>query len=90
MTSAIHEHFIQIGPSVGFDPATREYYIVSNDDGEVLIRQTIEYCPICGEKFPRSLRSEWFDRLEEKDIDPLNDEVPAEFKTDEWWKNEGL
>ena len=58
--------------------------------------QCLFYCPWCSEKLPKSVRSKWFDILnEEYNIDDPDSEeqeklIPAEFKTDEWWKKRKL
>ena len=61
--------------------------------------QTLAYCPYCGMKLPNLLCNEngddpYSDALEEalgKDYcDITEDEIPEEFKTDEWWKKRGL
>lgn len=57
---------------------------------------SIDYCPWCAKKLPKSLTDEWFDILEkEYNLDNLWSKeqaklVPEEFKTDEWWKKRGL
>ena len=53
------------------------------------------FCPNCATEFPESLRTEWFDILEQEYglEDPTDDDkkkVPKEFLTDAWWKNRGL
>ena len=53
------------------------------------------YCPWCGTKLPESLSSKWMDVLRDEYgiTDPNFDEadkVPAEFRSDEWWKRRGL
>ncbi len=76
------------------------YYIWDEVDkkyGEYFMR----YCPFCGAKMPKILygidengNSPYSDALEEAlgkdfcDIKP--EEIPEEFKTDEWWKKRGL
>jgi hypothetical protein len=53
--------------------------------------QTMNYCPWCGHKLPEPLDEEWFNLLEEMGFDnPRQQEIPKEFKTDEWWKKRGL
>ena len=55
--------------------------------------QTFSFCPYCGLKLP-CLIHEYFDELEKAldkeycDITP--DEIPEEFKSDEWWRKRGL
>lgn len=62
-----------------------EYGIIIHDGGASFSQ--INFCPYCGTKFPESKRDLWFDTLEEKGIDPWEDEIPTEFKTDKWYKN---
>jgi Domain of unknown function (DUF6980) len=57
----------------------------------------MNYCYLCGKKFPFDLNDEWERILrEEYNIDdPYNDKeqikrIPAEFQTEEWWKKRGL
>lgn len=56
----------------------------------------IDYCPFCGLKLPSSLVQEYMNILEkEYGIENPYDEVvmenvPEEFKSDEWWKKRGL
>ena len=60
-----------------------------------------QYCPFCGAKLPKDRQAidgtgprPYIDALEEAvgkefcDIKP--EEIPEEFKTDEWWKKRGL
>jgi hypothetical protein len=55
--------------------------------------QSIRFCPWCGIKLPTDLTNELstilLDQLKLDDIfdDPR---MPAEFKTDEWWKKRNL
>lgn len=46
--------------------------------------QQLYYCPWCGDKLPPSRRGEWFDELEAKGIDPMNEGYPEEYKTAAW------
>ena len=59
------------------------------------------YCPFCGAQLPKDRKAinrdgsdPYGDALEEavgKDYcDISEDEIPEEFKTDEWWKKRGL
>ena len=55
--------------------------------------QCIDFCPWCATRLPDGLRKEWFEALEAVGVeDPLfePDKIPAEFKTDEWWKKRSL
>lgn len=56
-------------------------------------QQVILFCPWCGKKLPGSLRSKYFNVLEnEYNInDPFdNDLIPEDFFDDTWWKKRGL
>lgn len=74
-------------------PMAREYGMSLNHSSAV---QLLFYCPWCGKKLPESLRDKYFDLLEnEYHVEPEFDiqqdpNVPAEFKSDEWWKKRGL
>lgn len=76
-----------------YDPIKREYRLPLKglDAADVLY-----YCPWCGKELPRSLRDEYFEILEKEygldnyDIDDNPEQIPEEFKSDEWWKNRGL
>lgn len=48
------------------------------------IQQRIYFCPWCGERLPESQRDNWFDELESMGIDPMNDEIPIEYQSEEW------
>ena len=54
----------------------------------------LNYCPFCGKKLLANLYYEYEEYLEKavgKDFcDITEDEIPEEFKTDEWWKKRGL
>lgn len=53
-------------------------------------RQVMAYCPHCGSKLP-DYNDEFFSEAEKivgKDGDL--DELPEEFRTDEWWKKRGI
>lgn len=57
--------------------------------------QLIDYCPWCGNLLPKSLMKEWSKTLRNEYAieDPAfadPQEIPEEFKTDEWWKKRGL
>lgn len=63
-----------------------EYGIIIHDGGEAI--SLIEFCPYCGTKLPESKRDLWFDTLENMGIDPWEEEVPNEFKSDAWYKKD--
>lgn len=64
----------------------RTYGIPIHDGGSSYIR--IHFCPWCGEKFPPSLRDTRLDRLEALGFEPFEDDIPEEYKTDEWWRSD--
>jgi hypothetical protein len=48
--------------------------------------QLVNYCPWCGTKLIDELSDRWFQELEKLGFDePFDQEIPEEFKTDEWW-----
>lgn len=57
-------------------------------------QRMLNFCPFCGTKLPDNLYNKYPDELEKavgKDFcDITEDEIPEEFKTDEWWKKRGL
>lgn len=62
-----------------------EYGIIIHDGGESSIQ--IKHCPWCGKKLPESKRDLWFDEIEKIGItDPKDENIPAKFQSDEWWK----
>ncbi|MBM4026788.1 MAG: hypothetical protein FJ280_15490 [Planctomycetes bacterium] len=68
-----------------YDLKFDEYGIIVHDGGESYV--TIDFCPFCGSKLPQSKRDLWFERLEALGIDPWDpDARPAEFQTDEWYR----
>ena len=79
--------------NIGYDARFREYYIFFKPKCGAS-KQTVSYCPWCGQKLPESLRDEWFDimRNEYKLDDPCDDKrrIPREFRSDKWWKKRGL
>jgi uncharacterized protein DUF6980 len=75
---------------IGFNPKFREYGLKCQDEGSTAW-QIIRFCPWCGSRLPKGLRDQWFDVLEQLGIeDPWEQEVPEEFKTEEWWIERGL
>ena len=62
-----------------------EYGLLIHDGGESYVR--IKFCPWCGKQFPESKRIQWFEALEALGIEePLSEEIPPEFKSDQWWR----
>ena len=79
MLNAIRDSDIQIC----FNAKFREFSIPINDGGSS--RLSIRYCPWCSKALPKSLRDEWFDELEMRNIDPEIDTIPAEFQDETWY-----
>lgn len=63
-----------------------------------MIHEPINYCPWCGCTLPKSLRQKFIKTVNEatsiqaKKITKIitKKNLPAEFKTQEWWKKRGL
>jgi len=72
---------------VVFIPKFREVGMEILDGGDSLVLFT--FCPWCGSTLPKSLRDEWFDELERRNIDPFGTSVPNEFLGAEWYNNDG-
>ena len=62
-----------------------EYGISIQDGGSS--RLTLNFCPWCGTKLPKSERDRWFDELEAAGIDPHVDEIPAIYLDGTWLKS---
>jgi hypothetical protein len=63
-----------------------EYGIIIHDGGTSY--NLIHFCPWCGTKLPPSKRNLWFEELELLGFDdPLEQDIPKEYVTDEWYKN---
>jgi hypothetical protein len=69
---------------IHYDPRHDEYGIVLRQDPLTVKTQKIDFCPWSGDRLPQSQRSRWFDELEAKGIDPMNDEIPEEYQSDAW------
>lgn len=79
---------------IKYNDIFREYYIKIYKRANII---TMAFCPWCGSKFPESLRDKFFDLLEsEYEIDAdIGDyksrpDIPAEFRSDEWWRKRDL
>ena len=69
---------------VFYDKVFNEYGIIVHDGGGSV--REISFCPWCGAKLPASRRDLWFDTLEEMGFDdPLEQDIPPEFNSDEWY-----
>lgn len=77
----IYEHRI-----MRYNEVFDEYGIVLTEDDVSFL--SIKYCPWCGKRLPPSRREEWFEKLELLGFDaPLFcEDIPPEFKSDEWRK----
>ena len=83
-----------------YSPMYREYAIPllykARTKGKITALQGIMYCPWCNTKLSDSVRDKWFEVLEKEYNfdDPYDREqeklIPADFKTDEWWKKRNL
>ena len=71
-----------------YSPVYDEYGIIIHDGGSSYMQ--INFCPFCGHMFPTSKREAYFDILENGLKINSEDEIPEEFKTDEWWRKRGL
>ncbi|MFT9498003.1 DUF6980 family protein [Anaerosolibacter sp.] len=70
-----------------FNDKFDEYGIIFHDGGPSY--STISFCPWCGSELPESKRDLWFDTLEELGFDdPVEQEIPEEFKSDSWYRNQ--
>lgn len=68
---------------LSYNPRFDEYGLIVHDGGRSVI--SIAHCPWCGHTVPESKRERWFDELQARGIDPLVDDVPPEYRSDEWW-----
>lgn len=84
-----------------YDGRVREWslYVFSLADPEQpdwrehLTRQNLWFCPLCGFRFPDSVRGPYFERLRANGIDDpwlQRDEVPVEYRSETWWREAGL
>ena len=70
---------------ISYIPKFDEYGLIVHDGGRSHIQ--INYCPWCSKKLPDSKRDLWFDRLAELGFnDPLDQEIPEEFKGNKWYR----
>jgi hypothetical protein len=68
-----------------YEPRFDEYGIIVHDGGSSYA--LIDFCPFCGKKLPESKRDLWFVKLEAMGFtDPWTDDVPAQFRTDQWFR----
>ena len=79
----MEQHIADDSMAIQYSPKFREYGILYLDGGSSF--QIINYCPWCGNRLPESLRSEWFEKIEEMGMEPDDPEIPKELLSDEWW-----
>lgn len=65
----------------------REYGLRVADGGSSYL--LLLFCPFCGCELPRSLRDEWFERLDELGLEPEDPRVPMELRDGSWWRITG-
>jgi hypothetical protein len=75
-----------------YDKKTRFYGINLRESSGV---QKIDFCPWCNARLPGDLSEKYaqlvFDELEFNPLDKnYKKNLPAEFKSDEWWKKRNL
>lgn len=50
----------------------------------------LRFCPWCGSSLPRSRKEEWYQTVYELGFtDPGEQDIPAAFNSDSWWRNGG-
>lgn len=69
---------------VQYLPKFDEYGIIVHDGGTSV--SGIRFCPWCGTQLPQSKRDRWFDEMARRGIDEDSEDVPLEFRSDEWWQ----
>jgi hypothetical protein len=50
----------------------------------------IRFCPWCGARLPHSKEDLWRTTLAEMGYDPSEEEIPEEFRSDQWWRERGI
>ncbi len=70
--------------AITYTPHFREYAILLIGNGDV--SQSVKFCPWCGQRLPESLRETWFDKIWGLGLETEDPEIPAELRTDEWWR----
>jgi hypothetical protein len=91
----VEKHAQQTGsPVIRYSVNTRSYNFILHYDSLGSYLQFF-YCPWCKTRLPEELGEKWCEVLkEELGIDDMDAQIyaklPAEFKTDQWWKKRGL
>ncbi|QHS52484.1 hypothetical protein [Edaphobacter sp. 12200R-103] len=70
--------------AIEYIPKFREYGIAVFDGGSSYI--VIAHCPWCGVLLPESLREHWFSLLEDRGLEPDDQDIPEALRSDAWWK----
>lgn len=68
---------------ITYSPVFREYHIPLKGNAA---RQRILYCPWCGTKLPTSVRDNYYELLDDAQLE----DPPEEFQGDTWWRNRSL
>jgi hypothetical protein len=71
---------------VYYDAPEREYSVAILDGGNSHL--LFEFCPFCGAALPPSVRIVRLDRLRAFGFEGFDDDIPAEYESDEWWRRE--
>lgn len=78
---------------ITYDRQMRYFYVMVEKDTPYV--QNLERCLLCNKKWPKCLGQTWL-RTIKKELGfdggrETNDHlIPAEFRTDEWWKKRGI
>lgn len=76
------------GPEYPFDYSDvfREFRVCITGDSDSVLN--FEFCPFCGVELPSSKRSEYFDILEDLEIDayPPDPALPEDMQSGAWWR----
>jgi hypothetical protein len=80
----MQRHLVEGDLALRYIPKFREYGILILDGGSSM--QEIRFCPWCGCALPPSLRDTWFEEVEALGLEPESPNLPANYRTDAWWK----
>ena len=78
-----------------YDKEFRTYRFLIKD-GVNGTHQMFSFCPWCASKLPKELGDIWEETIqkelgyEDPFYEPGYDNLPKEFRTDEWWRKRGL
>jgi hypothetical protein len=88
--NSMRRHVLDPVSPMSYTGRLRQFFIAPNETAPITL---FAFCPWCGIRLPASLNEEWFDAVEKfgiVDIFQSIDELPAEFRTDAWWKSRDL